>query len=264
MTASEPNRLGQVFSTPSGDYTRQILTCVAAATQVLLPTFYGPRFRGEDAPPNVIQPAAYTFTVWFPIFASSAGYAVYQARASERTQEIWREAGWPLAGAFAVTGLWAPLARSGRFWSAQAALTVLAVLAETGRRRIARAETKNQLNTTQVAMAAPAAGMLSAWGQAACGVNLAAMLVSQGIIPAGPKSAAAGAALLAALGTLGARAVAGPERRSVSSRTYAGTLVWAFAGVVIGQRHRSKSAVVTAAVGALTILTVGVRKRDTN
>ncbi|WP_155850242.1 hypothetical protein [Arthrobacter sp. Br18] len=131
MTAIVPSSPHRVWAVVSGDSSRQVLTCAAAAAQVLLPTFYGPRFRGEDAPPNVIQPAAYAFTVWFPIFASSIAYAVYQARGSARTQEIWRSAGWPLAGAFTATGIWAPLVRSGRFWSAQAALAAIAVLAET-------------------------------------------------------------------------------------------------------------------------------------
>jgi len=246
----------QVWAAVSSDRPRQVLTCVAAAAQVLLPTFYGPRFDREDGPPNVIQPAAYAFTVWFPIFASSIGYAGYQARGSVRSNDVWRAVGWPLAGAFAATGIWAPLVRSGRFWSAQIALGAIAALAETGRRRIARAEMADQLSTAEVVAVAPAAGMLAAWGQAACGVNLAAMLVENGIVPAGHKAAATGVVLLAALGTLGTSAVAGPGRTSVVTRFYAGTLLWAFVGVVVGQLRRARSAAVAAAGAALTMLVV--------
>ncbi|MGJ9406490.1 hypothetical protein ACHABQ_09230 [Nesterenkonia aurantiaca] len=256
-----PRLPARVWAAASGDSSRQVLTCAAAAAQVLLPTFYGPRFRGEDAPPNVIQPASYTFAVWFPIFASSIAYAVHQARGPARSQEIWRAAGWPLAGAFAATGIWAPLVRSGRFWSAQGALAAIAVLAESGRRHIARAERSGVLSPAEVAAAAPAAGMLAAWGQAACGVNLAAMLVAKDVVPAGPKAATAGAALLAGLGALGSRVASGPERASVSSRVYAGTLLWAFAGVVIGQRRRSPSAAATAAGAAVTMVVVAARHR---
>ncbi|MBG6223618.1 hypothetical protein IWX63_000166 [Arthrobacter sp. CAN_A2] len=261
MTVLPPRSTDRVWAAASGDHSRQALTCVAAAAQVLLPTFYGPRFRREDAPPNVIQPAPYAFTVWFPIFASSIVYAIHQARGPARTRETWRGAGWPLAGAFAATGIWAPLVRSGRFWEAQAALAAIAVLAETGRRRIARAELNDELTAVEVAAAAPAAGMLAAWGQAACGVNLASMLVARDIVPAGPKAAAVGVSLLAALGALGAGVVSGPERASVSSRVYAGTLLWAFAGVVIGQRGRSAPAAATAGGAALTMLVLGARKR---
>jgi hypothetical protein len=117
------------------------------------------------------------------------------------------------------------------------------------------------LSTAEVAAVAPAAGMLAAWGQAACGVNLAAVLVAKDLVPAGPKASTAGAALLAALGALGTSAVAAPERSTVSSRFYAGTLLWAFAGVMIGQRRRSRSAVTTAAGAALTMLAVAAGKR---
>jgi hypothetical protein len=261
MTDFVPVIPSRVWAVASGDSSRQVLTCAAAAAQVLLPTFYGPRFRGEDAPPNVIQPAAYAFTVWFPIFASSIAYAVHQARGSARTRDVWRAAGWPLAGAFAATGIWAPLAKSGRPWSAQGALVMIAVLAETGRHRIAQAERRNELSAGEVAAVAPAAGMLAAWGQAACGVNLAAMLVAKDIVPAGPKAATVGAALLTALGAVGTRAVTAPERASVSSRFYAGTLLWAFTGVMIGQRQRSRSAVATAAGAALTMLIAAAKKR---
>ncbi|MBP2215520.1 hypothetical protein [Arthrobacter sp. CAN_C5] len=258
MTDPVPSLPSRVWAFATGDPSRRVLTCAAAAAQVLLPTVYGPRFNGENAPPNVIQPAPYTFTVWFPIFASSIAYAVHQALGPARNLDISRAVGWPLAGAFAATGIWAPLVRSGKFWSAQGALVTIAVLAELGRRRIAHAELKGDLTTAEVAAAAPAAGMLAAWGQAACGVNLAAMLVSNNIVPAGPKAATAGAALLAGLGVLGTRAAAMPERTSVSSRFYIGTLLWAFAGVIIGQRGRSRSAVAVAAGAAATILTVTV------
>ena len=67
--------------------------------------------------------------------------------------------------------------------------------------------------------------------------------------------------VLAGLGALGARAAAGPERASVSSRTYVGTLLWAFAGVMVGQRRRSRSAVAAAAAAAVVLLAAGIRKR---
>ncbi|WP_394252104.1 hypothetical protein [Arthrobacter pityocampae] len=261
MTDSCPSSPGRMWAAASGDSSRQAFTCVAAAAQVLLPTFYGPRFRGGDAPPDVIQPAPYAFAVWFPIFASSIAYAAHQARGPARTREVWRSAGWPLAGAFAAAGVWAPLARSGRVWSAQTALIVLAVLADSGRRRIARAEVEGGLSAAEVAAAAPAAGMLAAWGQAACGVNLAAVLVAREIVPAGPKAAAAGVGLLSVLGVLGARVATGPERASVSSRSYAGTLLWAFAGVMLGQRRRSTSAAAAAAGAAVVLLAAWIRKR---
>ena len=80
----------------TGDRSRQALTLTAAAAQVLLPTLWGPRFAEDEQPPNVIQPAPYTFGVWLPIFASSLGYAGLQARRTGRDSELMRATGWPL------------------------------------------------------------------------------------------------------------------------------------------------------------------------
>jgi len=159
----------------TGDRSRQALTLTAAAAQVLLPTLWGPRFAEDEQPPNVIQPAPYTFGVWLPIFASSLGYAGLQARRTGRDSKLMRAIGWPLAGAFASTGVWAPLVRIGKYWSAQAALAAIAAFAETARRRVARAqppESDRAVNATSTLTA----GMLAAWGITATGVNLASML----------------------------------------------------------------------------------------
>ena len=73
--ARRATRQTRLWRLATADRSRQALTLTAAAAQVLLPTLWGPRFAEDEQPPNVIQPAPYTFAVWMPIFASSLGYA---------------------------------------------------------------------------------------------------------------------------------------------------------------------------------------------
>lgn len=246
----------QVWKVLSGDRSRQVVTCAAAAAaaQVLLPTFAGPSFD-RDGPPNVIQPAPYAFSVWFPIFAWSLGYAGYQARGSAGDHDLFRRAGWPLAAAFASAGVWAPLARSGRRWGAQTALVALAAFAETARRRAAQAESDQTTPSADLTAVVPAASMLSAWGLAATGVSLASFMVDGGRLRSGTQAKTAGSLLLLGLGAAGT-AVAGSSKSpaGTSARIYAATVLWALTGVVVGQRTTSRSTALSAVVAAVPVV----------
>ena len=245
-------RVSKLWRTLSGDRSRQVLTLTAATAQVLLPTLWGTRFAEDEQPPNVIQPASYTFAVWLPIFASSLGYAGLQAQGAARENELMRAVGWPLAGAFASTGVWAPLVRTGKYWSAQAALGAIAALADTARRRVARAqppETDRALNASSTLTA----GMLAAWGVTATGVNLASMLASKGLIPPGGRRTGAAVGLLLGLGAVGAAATRSTGAAPVS-KVYAGTLIWGLSGVVVGQRKQSSVAAIAAGAAMVLIL----------
>lgn len=245
------------------DRSRQVATVAAAAAQVLLPLAWGPKFDRKDVP-EVITPAPYAFSVWFPIFAGAIGYAGYQSRPSVGDSALMRRVGWPLAGAFAATGIWAPLARAQRDWSAQVALAGIAAGAELARRRIARAELQGSLSKAELAAVAPVTGLLAAWGLAATGVNLGAMLVGKGLVPAGWPGDLAGVALLGSLGAAGAAASLGSSGATVTSRIYAGTLLWALTGVALGQGRRSRVvtvAAISAAVPTVAGLVRGAKRR---
>lgn len=263
MSAVSPRAQGRdLWQMVSGDRARQVITVAAAAAQVLLPSLYGPRFDSDERPPDVITPAPYTFAVWFPIFAASAGYAGLQARAGSADSELNRRVGWPLAAAFASTGIWAPLVRTGRYWPAQAALAGIAAFAEVARRRLAR-EVPTEPDAIMVAATATT-GMLAAWGAAATGVNLASMLVGEGIVKTPVAQRVVGSGLLLGLGAGGAYATASTAAAPRVSRIYAGTLLWGLAGIVMGQRTRSRPTAVTAAAAAVPVLiaAVGGRRRS--
>jgi hypothetical protein len=242
----------------TGDRSRQVLTLTAATAQVLLPTLWGPRFAQDEHPPDVIQPAPYTFAVWLPIFASSLGYAGLQARGTGRDSELARAVGWPLAGAFASTAVWAPLVRTGKYWSAQAALASIAAFAETARRRVARAQ-PIPAERAVTAATTLTTGMLAAWGLTATGVNLASMLAGKGLIPEGGRRAGAAAGLLLGLGAAGAAATSSTAATPVG-KVYAATLIWGLTGVIAGQRTQSPIAAIAAGAAVVPIAFAATRQ----
>ena len=249
----------RVWRMLSGDRSRQVVTCVAAAAQVLLPTLWAPRFAEDEQPPDVIGPAPYTFGVWLPIFAASAGYAGLQARPGSRESDVMRASGWPLAAAFASTGVWAPLVRTGKYWSAQTALAGIAAFSEVARRRLAD-RPASDTDPLLVTAGAAAAGMLAAWGISATGVNLAAMLVGKGVVRSERARSALGVGLLLGLGAVGAAStVATIDAAPRISKIYAGTVLWALTGVAVGQRKRSRSATIAATAAAIPVLVVATR-----
>ncbi len=255
-----PRGVRRTWQTLSGNRSRQVVGCAAAAAQILLPTLLGPRFTEDEQPPNVIQPAPYTFGVWLPIFAASAGYAGRQASPAAGQSDVARRIGWPLAAAFASTGVWAPLVRTGKYWSAQTALAAIAAFAELARRRLA--ESAPEIGDRAfVITSRVTAGMLSAWGLSAAGVNLAAMLVAKGLVPAGRASTKAGVGLLVGLGAAGAAGRAATvDADPTVSKIYAATLLWGLTGVAVGQRKKSPPAAI-AAVAAMVPVALAATPR---
>ncbi len=98
-----------------------------------------------------------------------------------------------------------------------------------------------------------AAGSLAGWGAAACGVNLASLVVGEGLVPAGRPASAAGIATALALGGLGVATL--PARTATPlQRVHGATLVWALVGVADGRRASSRPVAAAAVVAALPVL----------
>jgi hypothetical protein len=243
----------------SVDRVRQVLTVAAALAQVVLPATLARSFRRDLRPPNVVQPADTTFVVWLPIFAGGLGYAAYQARRGADRDPVLRAVGWPLAAAFASTGVWAPLVRARRYWAAQAALAGISGFAEVARQRLAKLEHGQALSVGDKTLIAPVTGMTAAWGTVATGVNLAAMLIDARLV-AGRLATPLGVATLLALGAtvIGTTRPAGT--RSIVNRAYLSTILWAFGGVFASQRKRSPMVSATA-LGVIATVAVAVLGR---
>ncbi|HZG91557.1 MAG TPA: hypothetical protein VEZ42_15200 [Pseudonocardia sp.] len=225
-----------------GDVARQVCTVLGAVAQVVLPSVLLPRVRRSIQPPDVVQPAAWTFAVWVPIYAASLAYAAHQARPSQAADPLLREIGWPLAVAFGSTGVWAPLVSRERYWSAQAALVAVGAAAGTARRRLAVAEREDRLTAGHRRFViAPTAG-LSGWGTAAATVNLAAMIASYGPVRERRSVDVLAVATLALVSAVSTAAVRSGGPGSTTATAYGATVLWALAGIVDGQRRRSRPA----------------------
>ncbi len=237
---------------PLGAVSRQAITVAGAVAQVALPALLLPRFRRDAAPPDVIQPASWTFAVWLPAYAVSLLHAADQARPGRRADPVLREVGAPLAAAYVALGVWAPLVARRSYWAAQGALCLAAVAAGTARRRATGAEQRGGFAEVSTVFAPAAA--LSAWGTAATGVNLAAMIAAYA--PVRTRNGRTGLAL-ATLTTISGTATlavrrAGPS--TATTRTYAGVVLWALAGIAAGQWRHDRAAAITALVGGLPVL----------
>jgi hypothetical protein len=235
-------------------------TVVGAVGQVVLPVVLLPRFRRDAEPPDVMQPAPYTFGIWFPIFATSLVEAAVQARPSQRTDPVLREVGGPFALAMLSAAVWAPLVATRRDWAAQAALAGIALFGEQARRRLADTEARNALTPGARRLLVPPVSMLAGWGAAATVVNLAAMLVGEGPVRPGRPATATGVGLTLAVGGIAATATASTGGAgSATARAYAATVLWALAGIVVGQRRSSPPVAVAAGLAAAPVLVAALR-----
>jgi len=232
------------------DVVRQAATVAGAVGQMVLPSLILPRLRGQLSVPDVAQPAPYTFAVWLPVYATTVAYAGYQTRPANQELEVLREVGVPLAASMLSTAVWAPLVREQRYGAAQLALIGTAVFAERARGRLAASAIAGLDDTTRRRLAVPF-GLQAGWGTAAAAVNLAAIAVDRGPARIRRAPTAAGVATVLAVGAVaGARIRAFPPGRSVA---YAATVLWALAGVVVGQARTRPPVAVAAALAALPV-----------
>lgn len=237
------------------DVARQAVVLTAAVAQTALPMVWRPSFDRDEQPPNVMQPADWTFAVWGPIFATSIVHGLDQARPTRSEDPALRATGWSLAAAYACTAAWAPLVARRHHWAAQTALVGLAALSERSRRQVAAVAGAGQLSTSDRLVLVPSSSMLAAWGCAAATVNLVAMLVGERSVPVGGPATALGTVATGGAGALlGRLAAATPGgRSSLSARLHAATSLWGLVGIALGQRTRSRPVALAAAAAAVAV-----------
>lgn len=240
------------------DRVRQAVTVAAAVGQAVIPGLLLPRFTSGQEPPNVMQPAPATFTIWLPIFATSLAHATVQALPSRRNDPTLRAIGWPAAAAYGATAVWAPLLLNRRYWAAQGALVAIAGCAEVARRRLAAAVTAETASTQAQRSSTAALSMLAGWGAAASAVNLAAMLVANKLIRPGRPTQVTGVALTTATAVIATQAALSAPGgiRTASARGYLATVAWALAGITAGQHRRSPPVAAAAATNLLAVTAV--------
>jgi hypothetical protein len=166
-----------------------------------------------------------------PIFASSLALPARQLLPQRWRSTAVDDLGWAPAAPFAATGLWALSIRAQRYRAAQLALFGIAATAELARRRVTQLEVEGRLDTADRVIVVPAISMLAAWGAAASGVNLAALLAAEWPVTTPSSRRTLAAATVTGLGARAAQSTRATNPARLSTLWYSGTVAWALAGV---------------------------------
>ncbi len=161
------------------------------------------------------------------------------------------------AAPFASRAMWALGIRTERYRTAQLALFGIASTAELARRRVAALELDGRLDSADLLIAVLATSMHAAWGAAASGVNLAALLATE--VPVTEPKARRALAVVAVIG-LGALTASSGRASSparASTQWCVGTVLWALAGIAA----RRPTDPLLAALSTTAALTVWGRDR---
>src|SRR4028119_2251231 len=120
----------------------------------------------SEGPPSPVEPAGYAFGVWAVIFFLSVLFAGYQALPANRGSEVLRRVGWPVAGAFACTGLWSVSVSLRQLGFAQAMLIGIFAYLLVAYLRLARSD-PGALGRAERWLVSLTVGIFLGWGTAA-------------------------------------------------------------------------------------------------
>ena len=221
------------------DLARQVATIVGALFQVLAGAIVPIAQIVEEDPPSLVAPPNYAFAIWGLIFLLCLAYAAYQGLPANQQNPLLRRVGWYVAGAFFLNGLWEVLVPLRQPVLLQVILAGIFASLAIAYLRLVRSE-PSVLKRADGWLVALPLGLLFGWITAANVVSLNDTLVELGLVGLGVGGALVGAFLLL-VGTAVAAVVisvgrAGPLQAILS---YAAAVLWALAGVVVGQYDAS-------------------------
>lgn len=235
------------------DVVRQVVGVAGAVFQALAGVFFVVSLSSapvvDEKGATLIDPAGYAFIIWAPIFLLSLAYAVYQALPSRQRDTLLRRVGWPLAGAFFLSGLWEIAAPLGRLGVAQVLIAGMLVCLAVAYLRLVRSG-RASLSWADRWLVALPIGVYFGWITAANAVSLTALAARSGLVSGeGFTGALLGASLLL-VGSVVAAAVVRIGKAGVPQGylAYGVTVLWALFGVVANQYQASVFTTVVAAV----------------
>ncbi len=223
-----------------------------SAAQVLVPVI-GPLLGQSEVgevtrkTPSIVTPPGWAFSVWGPIFATSAATAVVQALPSQRGNPVHRSTGWWLAAAAAGNATWEFVAQSGRIRATPPILWSIVAASAVAHRRVQDAD-----ESGAAMLVAGSNGLLLGWTSLAAAINTADVLNS--LLGWNPRSGAGRVLSLSLVGTatLGVSAVVGSSKRA--ALPVAATTGWGLSTLAFTTQRRPVA--VTAGAG-LAVLTAG-------
>lgn len=238
------------------DLVRAVAVLLAAVAQVVGGPI-GPLLPGADDVAAVsdrwatlVTPAGYAFAIWGPIFAGCLAWSVYQLLPGQRTRDVHRRAGWPLAAAFTGNTVWELVFPQDGRWLLVANVVIVLVVVATA---VALARLQQPL-VTGLARVLPTAvaALLLGWVSIATVVNVS---VSGLYLGAPAEGALARAAAVVALVAAAAIVLDVTLRLGSGAGPFAAAAAWGLAAVARAEPPLSVTLTAWVAVG---IVSVGV------
>ncbi|HEX2739394.1 MAG TPA: hypothetical protein VHM69_03025 [Rubrobacter sp.] len=238
------------------DVARQAANVVGAVFQLGTTAYMGARIQEvvDEGSRSLVEPAAYAFTIWGPIFLLSLAYAVYQALPASRESALFREVGPFTAGSFACTGLWSIFVPARQFALAQVMLLAIFACLAVAFLRLMRSD-RGVVGRADRWLVALPLGVFFGWITAANAVSLTSEAVRLGLVEGGATGEVLLGTIMLLLGGILAASVvlasqAGPAHGYLA---YGATVLWALAGVVANQYDASLVTTAAAAVAAVLV-----------
>lgn len=233
------------------DGVRVTAVAVTAVTQIVgspLGSAIAGRSVGavSDDYPNLVTPAGYAFTIWGLIFAGCLAWAVYEALPAQRTREIHRRVGWPLAAAFAGNTVWEVIYPLGGAWQIAANVLIFAITAAAA---VAFVRMQSlEVDGLDRFLPRATAALLLGWVTVAPVANVGSTGVYLGAPSTGTSAQVWAVVALVAVAVIGVRVVLWAK---VAAGPFAAAVVWGI--VAVAANGYPQPVTVAAAVAAAAI-----------
>ncbi|MDX2259238.1 MAG: hypothetical protein NW205_10035 [Hyphomicrobiaceae bacterium] len=245
------------------DISLRLLVLVAAIVQIVFPYIVNPFADGAQpvraSDLSMIEPARYAFAIWGPIYLGAVAYAVWQLTpAGRRTPATARIA--PLALAvYAGSTAWLSAVEYGPLW---ATMPILAVMAAAAIACLVLAVAGKQGSLAEEFVLVVPFGLYAGWTVAAIFVNVAEVAPGYGFDRFGLS---AGSYAVGSIGVLTGIVLA-TLWATRGNLTFAATVAWALAAIIVAAFERGYDGAVPvaagAALGVVALATLVIRSRS--
>lgn len=201
----------------------------------------------SDSIRTLITPSGWAFSIWGPLFAGSAIFAIWQALPAQRHNALLDRIAWPAAMALAAQGVWATYTQFANLTLISAIIILVALIGLLICLRVLVEQ--DRLSTAERWFAALVLSALAAWLTAASIVNISATLAYYGI-GGGFEYPLAATAMVAVGGVIAAIAVV----QSRGNPWYALVFCWALLAIYFRGGQQAGSIAIACIVAAILVL----------
>lgn len=203
---------------------------------------------------ETLRAAGYAFSIWGPIYAGLAAFAVWQATSRSDASVAVGRAAWPGAAANLGIGLWIWATAADQEW-----LTVALITASLGASVIALVRAGPFAHRADRMLVGWPFAALAGWLTVAAAINVLTVLTERALVGPAAELPAGLTGILAA--TIAAAAILARTR----SMVYALPVAWGLVAVFVAERDDNLAAGIAAlAAGALVLILAGVVARGPN